>query len=347
MPANDAGTPHRPDRVEPQRRLQPRAADHGPASRGLDLEQTRCRADHRHGRPPSTRTRRSCSSTPTRVSATPTGRSWTPTQPTSRPAAVRPPDRNLTEGHRYVVALRDCGDGDGSTIEAPTSRSGPSGTGWTRRTTPSSTPADAMEQVFDDLDEAGVDREELVPGLGLHGRQRATASPRRLLHMRDDAFDDLGRRRAGVRRGRRPRRRGGRSGGSPARSRCPVPHRRRRVRLGVEQRRRARRHPRGATGPRRRGSSASCRPAGADGGPTGDGPLRPRPARAAPRRCWAPPPWSRRRPTCTFCATDWIGMSEDDLANVAGVLERPRRVPVDPRPAAAGRSSTSCSSGGC
>ena len=44
-----------------------------------------------------------------------------------------------------------------------------------------------------------------------------------------------------------------------------------------------------------------------------------------------------------MCATPWIGMSSEDVANVAGILAEPQRVP-DARRIACSRASSTCSS---
>ena len=100
------------------------------------------------------------------------------------------PAVNLSEGHRYVVALRNVRDAEGSVIEAPDAfrayrdrlDSGVEAVEERR---------DAVEQVFDDLDEAGIARDDLYLAWDFTVSSAESISGR-LLHMRDDAFAELG-----------------------------------------------------------------------------------------------------------------------------------------------------------
>ncbi|MCC5952279.1 MAG: hypothetical protein JJU45_09310 [Acidimicrobiia bacterium] len=100
------------------------------------------------------------------------------------------PARNLTEGHRHVVALRGLVDGDGSPIEASP------GFVTYRDALPSDLdPVEArrpaMERVFDDLDTAGIDRDDLYLAWDFTVRSTEDVTGR-LLAMRDLAFEQLG-----------------------------------------------------------------------------------------------------------------------------------------------------------
>ena len=101
-----------------------------------------------------------------------------------RPAAVLP------EGHRIIVALRDLVDADGEPVAADDAFRA-------YRDRLESDVAEvedrrqAMEQVFADLAEAKVKRDDLVLAWDFTIASAETLSAR-LLHIRDDAFDRLG-----------------------------------------------------------------------------------------------------------------------------------------------------------
>ena len=83
---------------------------------GVDLATTGAPPDHRHRSLASPPTRRSCCSTPTPASAGRSSPSSTRTPPPTRTAAlIIRPARNLLEGHRYIVALRNLKDAGGAT----------------------------------------------------------------------------------------------------------------------------------------------------------------------------------------------------------------------------------------
>lgn len=100
-----------------------------------------------------------------------------------RPAAVLP------EGHRIVVALRGLVDGAGAAIE-PTDAFRAyrdrldSGIAAFEERRP------AMEAVFADLDEADVDRDDLIVAWDFTVASAESLSSR-LLHLRDDAFERI------------------------------------------------------------------------------------------------------------------------------------------------------------
>jgi len=100
------------------------------------------------------------------------------------------PGRNFLEGHRYVVGLRGLVDADGTAIE-------PSPAFLAHRdnlTTDLPVIEDqrtAMEAVFTFLGEAGVAREDLYLAWDFTIASGRNLSER-LLHIRDDAFADLG-----------------------------------------------------------------------------------------------------------------------------------------------------------
>jgi hypothetical protein len=100
------------------------------------------------------------------------------------------PTRNMSEGHRHVVALRGLVDGSGDTIDATlpftTYRDGvatPIPTIEARR--------GAMDAVFADLEAAGVDRHDLHLAWDFTVASGTNLSER-LLHMRDESFAQLG-----------------------------------------------------------------------------------------------------------------------------------------------------------
>ncbi|MGH3442356.1 MAG: hypothetical protein ACRDUY_10015 [Nitriliruptorales bacterium] len=106
------------------------------------------------------------------------------------PILIRPA-RNLEHGARYIVALRDLVDRDGNPIEARRSfenfRDGPPGRGEP----PAKGRRAHMEDIFSRLADAGVERDDLYLAWDF-----TVASARsmfeRVIHMRDDAFADLG-----------------------------------------------------------------------------------------------------------------------------------------------------------
>jgi hypothetical protein len=99
------------------------------------------------------------------------------------------PARNLTEGHRYVVGLRDMLDGSGDPIVA--------GRGFRlyRDEIPTFTPAIEarrahFEDLFETLETAGVARESLYLAWDFTVASERNLSER-MLHIRDDAFASL------------------------------------------------------------------------------------------------------------------------------------------------------------
>ena len=99
------------------------------------------------------------------------------------------PGKNLQEGHRYIVALRNLKDAGGGTIPAPRA-SGCTAT--------ASTPAPPVEQrrqhfegIFATLRRAGVARDDLYLAwdFTVASEQNITE---RMLSIRDDAFAQLG-----------------------------------------------------------------------------------------------------------------------------------------------------------
>lgn len=116
-------------------------------------------------------------------------RSEAPTVADDQTALIVRPARNLTHGHRHVVALRDLVDADGAPIDpddAFLAHRDRLETGVeaieTRR--------GAMEQVFVDLADAGVARDDLQLAWDFTVRSTEDATGR-LLAMRDDAFEHL------------------------------------------------------------------------------------------------------------------------------------------------------------
>ncbi|MFN8037398.1 MAG: hypothetical protein U0V73_15875 [Acidimicrobiia bacterium] len=111
------------------------------------------------------------------------------TQPADRMLIIRPA-RNLSEGTRYVVALRNLKDANGSTIEAQ-----PAFRAFRDRLDTGLPDVEArrdhMEQAFADLEQAGVDRKDLNLAWDFTVASRRNLSER-ILRMRDDAFKTLG-----------------------------------------------------------------------------------------------------------------------------------------------------------
>jgi hypothetical protein len=105
-------------------------------------------------------------------------------------ALVIRPARNMTHGHRHIVALRDVVDDAGEAVEpsdgfrAYRDRLGTDVEAVEARRS-------AMERVFADLEGAGVDRAGLVLAWDFTVRSTPDVTDR-LLAMRDDAFADLG-----------------------------------------------------------------------------------------------------------------------------------------------------------
>jgi hypothetical protein len=110
--------------------------------------------------------------------------------PADRPLVIRPAV-NFLEGHRYVVALRDLRGVDGDRIPATdVFRVYRDDVETTNETVEGR--REHMEDVFDTLEDAGVERDEQL----YLAWDFTVASERnlseRLLHIRDDAFDALG-----------------------------------------------------------------------------------------------------------------------------------------------------------
>ncbi len=112
-----------------------------------------------------------------------TGRRWpffaeldAQSAPTVPRALIIRPAKNLIEGHRYVVAMRDLRDASGAIL--PATR----GFQLYRDRIPTFSSAiesrrPHLERVFADAEHAGIRRDDLYVGLGLHRRERA--EPRR------------------------------------------------------------------------------------------------------------------------------------------------------------------------
>jgi len=109
--------------------------------------------------------------------------------PPDQRALIIRPAKNLIEGHRYVVALRDLRDGTGAPIAAER------GFRLYRDRIPTFTPAiesrrPKLERVFGELDRAGIDRRDLVLAWDFTVASEQSLSGR-MLHIRDDAFASL------------------------------------------------------------------------------------------------------------------------------------------------------------
>lgn len=100
------------------------------------------------------------------------------------------PTQLLPEGHRIVVAMRDLVDADGQPIE-PTDAFRAYRDGLESEVPEVEARRPAMEQVFADLSKAEVARDDLVVAWDFTVASTESLSSR-LLAMRDDAFEDLG-----------------------------------------------------------------------------------------------------------------------------------------------------------
>jgi hypothetical protein len=100
------------------------------------------------------------------------------------------PAKNLKEGHRYIVALRNLRSADGTLLQAsPYFR-------IYRDKLPTNAPAvearrPHMEDIFSRLEQAGIERNDLYIAWDFTVASAHTLSSR-LLHIRDDAFAQLG-----------------------------------------------------------------------------------------------------------------------------------------------------------
>ena len=192
-----------------------------------------------------------------------------------------------------------------------------------------------MEQIFADLAERGRAPQRPAARVGLHRRE----------HAEPDRPDDRDPRR----RLRRARQRGadvhGRQGHRESQPARPPPHRGHVPDAAVPHRRRQARAAASCSTPTAgrsasparspRSSSATCRRR-----------RRPRPRgwRSTATACSATSPRSNGDLTrkmsahhdIAYCATNWYGMAEEDIAERGHGPRRPLEVPDDPRPAAAG-----------
>jgi hypothetical protein len=92
------------------------------------------------------------------------------------------PGRNLKEGHRYVVALRDLVDARGKTIEAPAAFA---------RYRDGDAHSAGYDRIFRDLKKAGIARGDLYNAWDFTVASERNLSER-MLHIRDQAFAKLG-----------------------------------------------------------------------------------------------------------------------------------------------------------
>jgi len=108
----------------------------------------------------------------------------------SRRALLVHPARNLLEGHRHVVALRRLVDASGATIR-PTDVFRAYRDGLRTDSDAVEARRPAMERIFADLASAGIAREDLFLAWDFTVASGRSLSER-LLHIRDEAFADLG-----------------------------------------------------------------------------------------------------------------------------------------------------------
>src|SRR3954454_1041740 len=95
------------------------------------------------------------------------------------------PARNFREGHTYIVALRDLKDSNGATIPAGKAFSG------YRDGTTSDSRSGHMNWIFGRLKKAGVKRSSLFLAWDFTVASERSLTER-MLHIRDDAFAQLG-----------------------------------------------------------------------------------------------------------------------------------------------------------
>ena len=109
-----------------------------------------------------------------------------PADPADRTLLIRP-GTNLEEGHRYIVALRNLKDAGGNTIQARSPfrawRDNPNPNAGGRR--------GHMEDIFETLADAGIDRDSLYLAWDFTVASEDSLAGR-MLHIRDDAFEQLG-----------------------------------------------------------------------------------------------------------------------------------------------------------
>lgn len=107
-----------------------------------------------------------------------------------RQALIIRPAKNLLEGHRYIVALRDLRDADGEAI-APSELFRAYRDGIDTGVAALETRRERMNSIFKDLERSGVARDGLVQAWDFTVASQRNLSER-LLHMRDQAFAALG-----------------------------------------------------------------------------------------------------------------------------------------------------------
>ena len=186
-----SGVHDRPDRVEPQRRLQPGCDDRHlrPRARSRD---DGCRADHRHRRVAARRPADRAARHRHRAAlAVLVAELDSQADPADAQALVVRSAKNLPEGHRYIVAMRDLRDGNGALDPGRTRASSSTATA-SRPSRPRSRPGGRhFEQIFADP-RARRDR----PRANLYLAWDFTVASEqnlagRMLHIRDDAFASL------------------------------------------------------------------------------------------------------------------------------------------------------------
>lgn len=110
--------------------------------------------------------------------------------PISTQSTILRPGANLRSGERYIVAMRNIRDASGAPIEpAPAFRVYRDRIASFVAAVEARRPA--MERVFSDLDRAGISRDDLYLAWDFTVASKRNLSER-LLHIRDDAFAELG-----------------------------------------------------------------------------------------------------------------------------------------------------------
>ena len=186
--------PHQPGGHQPQRRLQSRGEHRhqGPRARQPDgLPEDRSRPAHRHG--PGLRRR----DQPIVLIDASTGQRQlilseldsTASSPGNTDLIIRP-GRNLIEGHRYIVAMRNLKDADGNVIPAPP------GFALYRDGVKTDVPAiesrrGHFDEIFSKLQQAGIGRGDLYDAWDFTVAS-TTNITQRMLSIRDRGLADLG-----------------------------------------------------------------------------------------------------------------------------------------------------------
>ena len=189
--------PDRPDDYNRNDGFSPGQHDHHCRCRGSTprrpSRKTGAGADRRHRALTTTPTSRSCViDADTRRAPPDLGRARRqPRRPRRALDLIIRPRVNFAEGQRYIVALRNLRDAGGEPI-APGDRLPRLPRPPDHRAAGSRRRRAHMEGIFDDPAARRDPARQPLPGLGLHRRERAQPDASAMLHIRDDAFAQLG-----------------------------------------------------------------------------------------------------------------------------------------------------------